>query len=331
MAVRRIVAFACVFRHESVLFRFHDAAETWGVPHQRPDRPSKREAPLLAARQHGAIKASQLGLPSSTIADWVREGRLWRKYRGVYAYGQPHLSREGEWMAALLAAGDRAALAGMCSAARLKITKLEPEEIEVIVPGNRRQQAGFRLHTCRNLSPLDIVVVDRIPVTTVARTLVDLTDSKETEDLAFMIHEAAYLGKFSFPATRAAMQRANGRRNLDRLEAALQLHLSGSAGTRSRLEQRFRRLVRGAGLPAPRSNVEVNDFEVDFYWPGLCVEVDGPPHARPRTKVDDRIRDASLRAAGYVVLRFSEDDLNQRPAMVLAELAAQQLAASVAR
>lgn len=288
----------------------HKASEGW----------REREAPLLAAHQHGVIKTAQLELGSATVTRWAQSGRLWRKYRGVYAYGQPQLSQKGEWMAAILAGGDGAALAGMCSAAMLRITKLEPNEVEVIVPGNRRPQAGFRLHTCRNLSPLDIVIVDRIPVTTVARTLVDLTDTKETEDLAFLIHEAAYLGKFSFEATRAAMQRANGRRNLDRLEEALQLHRSGSAGARSRLEQRFRRLVRGAALPAPRSNVEVNGFEVDCYWPGLCVEIDGPPHARPRTQVDDRIRDAALRAAGYGVLRFSEDDLNHRPALLLAAL-----------
>jgi very-short-patch-repair endonuclease len=170
------------------------------------------------------------------------------------------------------------------------------------------------------------VIVERIPVTTVARTLVDLSDSKDAQDLAFMMHEAAYLGKFSFEATWAAIARANGRRNLGVLKEALELHLSGSAGTRSRLEKRFRRLVQGAGMPSPRSNIVVNGFEVDFYWPGLCVEIDGPPHMRPRSKVDDRIRDAALRAAGYVVLRFSEDDLNDRPAMVLAELASQQLA-----
>jgi very-short-patch-repair endonuclease len=286
---------------------------------------------VVAARQHGAVKGTQLGLSKAGIAEWVRIGRLHRKYRGVYAYGLPYLAREGEYMAALLAAGDGAVLAGMACAAHLRLTKWVAREIDVLVPKPRKSQPGFRARTCRNLGPLDIVIIDRIPVTTVARTLVDLTDSKEADDLAFMIHEAAYLGKFSLEATRAAMARANGRRNLGVLEDALQLHLTGSAGSRSRLEKRFRRLVRGAGLPAPRSNIEVNGFEVDFYWPGLCVEIDGGHHARQRSRVDDRIRDAALRAAGYVVLRFSEDDLNDRPGMVLAELAAQQLAAGVAR
>jgi very-short-patch-repair endonuclease len=290
------------------------------VTHKRSDRPNIREAPLLAARQHGAIKASQLGLPRSTIADWVRAGRLYPKYRGVYAYGHPHLSREGEWMAGVLAGGDGAALADLCAAALMRITTWEPTEIEIVVPGHRRPQAGLRLRTCRNLDPRDITVVKGIPVTTVARVLVDLTEERDADDVAAVIHEAAYRGKFSLPATRAAMTRANGRHNLGVLEEALRLHLSGSAGTRSRLEKRFRRLVRGAGLPEPRINTIVNGFEVDAYWPGVCVEVDGLGHRRPRTQAEDRIRDAALSAAGYTLLRFTEDDVDFAPAKVLAAL-----------
>ena len=153
-------------------------------------------------------------------------------------------------MAAILAAGEGAALAGMCAAVLLGITKQRPAEIEIIAPTGRRPRGGFRLRTCRNLSSRDIVVVDRIPVTTVARALVDLTDDKDADDLALLIHEAAYRNKFNLAATRAAIERANGRQNLDVLEAALRLHLSGSAGTRSRLEKRFRKLVVGAGYPA---------------------------------------------------------------------------------
>ena len=65
----------------------------------------------MAGRQHGVIKATQLGLSQRAIAEWVRTGRLHPLYRGVYAYGHTHLSRKGEWMAAVLAAGDGAPLA----------------------------------------------------------------------------------------------------------------------------------------------------------------------------------------------------------------------------
>ncbi len=261
----------------------------------------------------------------------MRIGRLHPLYRGVYAYGHSALSQKGEWMAAILAAGDGATLAGWAAAALVGITRRVPREIEVLVPKPRKSQPGFRLRTCRNLDPRDIVIVDRIPVTTVARTLVDLTDDSDADDLALLMHEAAYRGKLDVAAIRAAMARANGRHKLGVLEEALRLHASGSAGSRSRLEKRFRRLVQGAGLPEPRRNVDVNGFEVDFYWPGLCVEVDGAGHKRPRTKVDDRIRDAALRATGYVVLRFSEEDLNARPGWVLRQLTAQELPRRVAR
>jgi very-short-patch-repair endonuclease len=292
------------------------------VIHEVSGARRERAAPLVAARQHGAIKTSQLGISSASIRRWVQTGRLYRKYRGVYAYGHPNLSREGEWMAAILAAGDRSALTGLCGAVVMRLTDREPEEIDVVAPGHRRPQAGFRLRTCRNLDPRDITVVNRIPVTTVPRMLIDLSDDGEDADeLANLIHEAAYLKIFSLSATRAAIARSNGRHNLDVLQEALRLHLSGSAGTRSRLEKRFKRLVRGAGLPAPITNTIVNGFEVDAFWPpALCVEIDGPNHRRARTKTDDRIRDAALRAAGYIVLRFTEDDVEIRPDKILADL-----------
>jgi len=285
----------------------------------------------LAATQHGVVKAAQLGLSRSTIKEWVRTGRLHPLYRGVYAYGHSALSQQGEWMAAILAAGDGAALAGLSAAALHRVPKRVARDIDVIVPKPRTSQPGFRARTCRGLGWRDVTIIDRIPVTTVARMLVDLADVMDVDELAHVIHEAAYLDIFSLEATRDAMARANGRHNLSVLEKALRQHLSGSAGTRSRLEKRFRRLVRGAGWPEPRVNTIVDGFEVDFYWPGLCVEVDGAGHARPRSKVDDRIRDAALRAAGYVVLRFSETDIDERPAWVLRQLAAQQLPRRVAR
>ena len=168
-----------------------------------------------------------------------------------------------------------------------------------------------------------MTLVNGIPVTTLPRTLVDLTDVMDTEDLANVIHEAAFLKLFSEAATRRTMERAPGRK-LSVLEEALRLHNAGSAGSKSRNEKRFLKLIRGAGLPEPLQNVHVHGFEVDFAWPGLCVEVDGQGHERPRTKTDDRIRDAALNARGITTLRITEDELGE-PEKLLAKLAAQQL------
>jgi very-short-patch-repair endonuclease len=158
-------------------------------------------------------------------------------------------------------------------------------------------------------------------MTTVARVLVDLTDTRDADELAHVIHQAEFRNRFSLSATRAALARANGRRNVKVLEEAIELHLSGSAGTRSRVEKRFRRLVAEAGLPRPRHNVVVLGFEVDFLWRRIVVEIDGPHHHRPRTRAEDRIEDAALTAAGYTVIRFTEEDVDLRPALVSAQLA----------
>jgi hypothetical protein len=129
--------------------------------------------------------------------------------------------------------------------------------------------------------------------------------------LANVIHEAAFRHRFSEPATRAAMARANGRRRLNILERALELNARGSAGTKSGLEDRALELVQEAGLPEPLPNVKVpaggRNIEVDLYWPDLklCAEVDGPGHARPRTRREDADRDRALQAAGVDVVRFS--------------------------
>ena len=209
-------------------------------------------------------------------------------------------------MAAVLAAGKGAALAGMSAAALWRISRWTPDEIHVIAPGNHRPRRDFRLQTCRNLDKRDVTSQYGIPATSVARTLVDLTEVLTAPQIANVIHEAAFRTRFNEHATRAAMARANGRARLSRLEEALELNARGSAGTKSELEDRFLAHVREAGLPVPEINVEVEGVEVDALWDRrVVVEIDGPGHERPRTRAEDEQRDAKLRAAGYDVVRVT--------------------------
>ncbi|WP_028058172.1 PDDEXK family nuclease [Candidatus Solirubrobacter pratensis] len=191
----------------------------------------------------------------------------------------------------------------MSAAALWRISRWTPDEIHVIAPGGHRRRAGFRLQTCRRLDARDMTRHAGIPVTTVARTLVDLTDVLSAHQLANVIHEAAFRRRFEPAAVRTAMRRARGRPRLAQLEQALVLNASGSAGTRSELEDRFLECVLDAGLPEPDVNVIVEGFEVDFRWPGLIVEIDGPGHERRRTQREDRERDLRLQAARHGVIR----------------------------
>jgi very-short-patch-repair endonuclease len=95
------------------------------------------------------------------------------------------------------------------------------------------------------------------------------------------------------------MTRANGRRNLARLAAALKAE---GVGTRSVAEDRFLELI--CDLPQPRVNTRIAGIEVDFAYDNLVIEIDGPGHDRPRTQREDEARDAVLRSAGYEVMRI---------------------------
>jgi len=129
------------------------------------------------------IRTVQIGRDSAAIRRAVQAGSLHPKYRGVYAVGHPKLSREGEWLAAVYAAGEGAALTGN------------------------------------------------------------------------LIHAAAFIKRWD---ERAAT------RTTPVLRAAIALYNSGSAGTRSGLEDRFLKLIRGARLPEPVINTPHLGFELNI-------------------------------------------------------------------
>jgi hypothetical protein len=278
----------------------------------------------IAGRQHGVITTAQLveaGIGTSAISKRAANGRLHRRYQGVYVVGQPRLSQQGEWMAAILACGPDSYLASLNAAVHVRIWRRRVTTIYVLAP-RRRKLRGVRVRTYRRLDPLEVTRRDGIPVTTVPRTLIDLSDVLTPHQLANVIHEAAYRKLFDERAVRAAIQRANGRHNLDVLDKALALNAAGSAGTRSELEDRFLALTSKSDLPEPLVNTRVQDIEVDFHWPdkNLVIEVDGPGHTRPRTKRDDQDRDARLRAAGHTVLRILDQEIDQQPEELAAGL-----------
>ncbi len=277
------------------------------MPNNTPAQRKSGSTPLsvLAASQHGVVTYRQLralGVSESAIS---RRRDLHRLFPGVYAVGHTALSREGRWLAAVLAAGDGAVLSHESLAALFGLQRWAPREPDVLVPRRHRPIPGVNLRETRTLDPLDVTVFKGIPVTTIPRLFIDLSDSLIAEELTHLIHEAAYLGLLDLKAVRRAMARANGRHNLDVLEQAIEDWLAGSAGTRSRGEVAFRRAIADLGLPRPLTNMKVCGHEVDFHWPDrkLVVEIDGPNHLRPPTRSTDVTRDIDLTAAEWTILR----------------------------
>jgi predicted transcriptional regulator of viral defense system len=278
--------------------------------HYTPDETLAR----MAGGQHGIVRVPDLraaGLNSSAVAKRRRRGVLHLQYPGVYSLGHAVLSREGRWLAAVFAGGMGAVLSHLCAAALWRLIRYVPAIPDVLVRQGRRPVKGINFHQYRKLDPLDAMKYRGIPVTTVARTLVDLTDILDAEELANVIHEAQYRERFSLEATQRAMERANGRKNLKRLEQAITDSLNGSAGTRSRNEREFLKLLETHKIPKPLVNTKVLGIEVDCHWPqyNLVAEIDGPGHARPRTQREDRAVDAALTAAGYTILRGTPQEV----------------------
>jgi hypothetical protein len=282
----------------------------------------------VAVRQHRVVTVVQLlaaGLTRTAISRRVAGGRLVRVHRGVYAVGHGALSREGRFMAAVLGTGPRSALSHY-SATELHGVARERAFLIAVVSTTQRQPSGVRVHRCRSLDPHDVTTHNGIPVTTVHRTIVDLADVVQIpHELTAVIHEAAFKGRFVEPAIRDAMARANGRRNLHVVDRAIALPKAGSAGIRSRHELAFFLLVTGAGFPEPLVNTHAHGFERDFHWPELrlAVEIDGPGHTRAPSRDADASRDASLLAAGYTVVRFTDAQVKYQPADVLSRLRTQ--------
>jgi very-short-patch-repair endonuclease len=95
------------------------------------------------------------------------------------------------------------------------------------------------------------------------------------------------------------------------------------SSTRSALERRFLRLCRRHRISAPRVNVRVDRFVVDFLWPDarLIVEVDGYEFHGARASFEaDRARDATLTRHGFRVVRFTYRQVTEEPARVAATI-----------
>lgn len=261
----------------------------------------------------GLLTTGQLaaaGLHSSNVSKWVRRGLLHRIHRGVYAYGHRALSAEAQALAAVLAAGEGAGLGYLSAVALYRCWRRRVTGIDVVAP-TRRKLKGVRVHECRSLDQREITTYRGIPVTTMPRTLVDLGEVLTPHQLANVLHEAAFRELLNLDEVVRALDRSNGRRGTGTLNDAIDLHRSGSAGTRSDLEDTCLTLVEQLELPMPLVNTRFHDIEVDLRWPdaNVCVEIDGPGHSRPRTQRQDAERDSKLTDLGQTVLRFDDRTL----------------------
>ena len=290
-----------------------------------PVDPPDRIVVRLAARQHGIVTTEQLracGIGRHAIAHRVTCGWLRRMYRGVYLVG-PLQAPSSASMAAVLAYGAGALLSHHPAAVLWGLRPPPAQTMHVTVATrDARSRRGITAHHVATLHPSDATRRHGIPVTSPARTLLDLATQLTPRDLTRAVEEARIHRLATDVSLTEQLERYPTHRGAAALKRAIP---SEPALTRSEAERRLLELVRAARLPQPEANVRVGRHEVDLLWrtEELVVEVDGYAFHSSRAAFErDRRRDAELAAAGIRVIRVTWRQIVEEPEAVVARLAA---------
>jgi very-short-patch-repair endonuclease len=278
----------------------------------------------IASAAHGLVTRPQqlrAGVTTAEIQQRLRTGALLREHRGVYRVGHRAPSMEARYLAAVLACGEGALLSGRAAGHLLGILKGRAPAPEVTTTTERRIK-GVQTRRSRDLRPEDGTRWLGIPVTTVARTLVDLAAVLPLGELARACHEAGV----RHHTTPAQVDAVLARRPTSPGATKLREILRGDVHvTLSKLEARFLARLREAGLPLPRTNRPAGGRRVDCRWAAqrLMVEVDSYRYHHSRHAWEqDRRREREAHARGDEFRRYTFGDVLEDPRLMLAELEA---------
>jgi len=288
------------------------------------NRTVEQELARIAHGQHGVVTRAQLrcaGVSGAEIDRRLAAGALLAEHRGVYRVGHRAPSPEARYLAAVRACGDGALLSGRAAGHLVGLLRGAPPPPEVTTPTERRVE-GIATRRSRRLDARDAASWCGIPVTTVARTLVDLAAVLDIDGLARACHEAGV----RHAVTPRMVEAALARRPNSPGAAKLCKVLRGEARvTLSKLERGFLKRVREGGLPLPLTNLPAGGRRVDCRWPTqrLTVELDGYRYHSSRHAWElDRRREREARARGDEFRRYTYGDVFEDPGFMLSELRA---------
>jgi hypothetical protein len=275
----------------------------------------------MARRQHGVVTRKQLlaaGVSSDEVQWRLREGGLIPVHRGVYRVGHRAPSIEARYHAAVLACGEGAVLSGMAAAYLWGLIKGSAPPPEVTAP-NRRMVKGVRTRHARR-KQTEQTTRHGISITTVPRTLVDISSLLSLPDLARACHEAGGLHRTTPRQVEVVLTNRPNTPGAKQLRKVMygDVHVTLSA-----LERKFLKRLREAGLPEPVMNRKAGQRRVDCRWPQhrLTVELDSYRYHSSRHAWElDRRREREARARGDEFRRYTYADVFDIPEEMLGEL-----------
>jgi hypothetical protein len=221
------------------------------------------------------------------------------------------------------------AIASHATAAHLWDLAQRPRTTEVTTPNKGRPSRNYVIHRSTDLISDDMTEVDGIPLSTVARTLVDIGIPWGEGMAGRCLDEAVGRGLTSERTVAAVLHRVarRGRNGVGPMRLVLADRLGWSSITESQLEAEFLRIMHAAGIEPPISQVCIVKrggrliARVDFVYPELrlVIELDGERYHSDRdTFRKDRRKQNDLTLEGYRVLRFTAWDVFAAPEYVVA-------------
>jgi hypothetical protein len=268
----------------------------------------------LTEGQHGVVACCQLvqhGLSSAGVEWLVREHSLRPFHPGVYHWrGAPFTERSALLAACLAVPG--AVVSHRAAAGLWRLDGVAPAPPEITVVGRAPRLRGVVAHRTVALDPADVTVYDGIPVTTAARTVVDLGTvvSRFVVERAF--DHARRRRITTVAKVRGAYERRARRRGTAAIGSLLRKRLAGCDLDDSDLEKRALRVLRRAGFPEPAQQHRVDTAE-GTYFPDLAyptekvaIELYGFDSHGTRSAFDrDPLRANALQNEGWIVLIFT--------------------------
>jgi len=281
----------------------------------------------LAARQYGVVTRRQLsglGYSEDAIDRAVASGRLHAWHRSVLAVGHQGLSPHGLCMAAVLFRGSGALISHQSAIWLWGLEKTLEIPVHVSVRWRGHAQDAIGLHHCPALRDDDISESERLPVTGVARTLLDYAAEAKPYRLSRAVDQADRLELLDLAAVDLITEEVHGHRGRTPLLKVMTIYRE-KGFTRSGGEKRMLAALADIGVRRPAVNNFIEGYELDFYWERerFAVELDSWEfHRGRRSFEEDRKRQEELAMAGIETIRITGTRLRREPRKVAMRIAA---------
>ena len=275
----------------------------------------------LAGQQFNRISRRQLfelGLSEKAITHRVVAGRLVAVEQGVFAVAPVLEDDWGRWMAATLTAPG-SVLSHMSAATAWGMLSM-PRRVECVTrpgSGGPRRHGGVLAYRSSVLDG-DVVDITGIPITSVPRTLLDLSRTIGNSALARALREAVRLELTTLAVLGDRLGEYRGRRGSRRLAETVARYAGlPLERARSGAEVRALEVLRDANRPLPRLNARIAGEEADLSWPAekLVIEIDGGPFHLDVG--EDARKQQNWERAGWTVRRIPSDDVYEQPERLL--------------